>query len=105
MFQVSSATLQQPLSSGKTALSQSVLESALSPGSSQESLSPVAHERHLDRFVRQLESFLRTQQLSDLEAVEFLSRIEKPEYPNLKLIIVHFREKSTAELIKLLLEM
>jgi hypothetical protein len=58
-------------------------------------LSPVAHESHLDRFVRQLEGPFRSQELADLQTVELLCQLEEAEYPDLELVIAHWSEAWT----------
>ena len=58
-------------------------------GTAQESLSPVTHESHLNRFVRQLEGLFGSQELADLETVELLRRIEEAEYSDLELVVAH----------------
>ena len=55
-------------------------------------MSPVAHESHFDRFVRQFESLFCGQELADFETVELLCRLEEAEYADLELIIVHWCE-------------
>jgi len=57
--------------------------------SAQESLSPVAKERHLDSFVRQFEGLLRGQELSNLETVELLWWFEEAKYADFELVVVH----------------
>ncbi len=52
-------------------------------------MSPVAHESHLDRFVRQPEGLFCGQELADFETVELLCRLEEAEYADLELVIVH----------------
>ena len=55
-------------------------------------MSPVAHESHFDRFVRQLEGLFCGQELADFETVELLCRLEEAEYTDLELVIVHWCE-------------
>jgi len=52
-------------------------------------LPPVAHERHLNRLVRQLEGLFCGQEMADLETVELLCQLEEAEYADLELVIVH----------------
>jgi hypothetical protein len=55
-------------------------------------LSPVAHESHLDRFVRQLEGPFCAQELVDFATVELLCRLEEAEHSDFELVIVHWCE-------------
>ncbi len=65
------------------------MEPASSASAAQESLSPIAQERHLDSLVCQFERFLCGQKLSNLETVELQWWFEEAKYADLELVVVH----------------
>ena len=50
---------------------------------------PIAQERHLNRFVRQLEGLFGCQEVTNFETVELLRWFEEAKYVDLELVIVH----------------
>ena len=74
-------------------------------GPTQESLSPITEEPHLDSLVGQLERPIRCQEQTNFETVELLCWFEEAKYTDLELVVVHSCEVWVGNHIKILWKM